>query len=203
MNFAEIIIVSGLPRSGTSVMMQMLENGGVEVMTDNMRTADTDNPRGYYEFEKVKKIKQDASWLPGTRGKAFKMVSQLLYDLPPTERYRVLFMERDPDEMLLSQEKMLKRLNRPAAPREEIIQAYTLHLERLHEWLQQQRHIEILHVRYNDLVEGPEKEAERVREFLGRQVNVENMAKAVDPTLYRNRKTSSNHSSDPVAGKSA
>ena len=79
---SEIIIVSGLPRSGTSLMMQMLENGGVEVMTDKMRTADTDNPRGYYEFEKVKKIKQDASWLPGTRGKAFKMVSQLLYDLP-------------------------------------------------------------------------------------------------------------------------
>src|SRR5215469_786300 len=109
---SEIIIVSGLPRSGTSLMMQMLENGGVEVVKDEVRTADTDNPRGYYEFERVKKIKQDTSWLPGTRGKAFKMVSQLLYDLPPSERYRVLFMERDLDEMLLSQEKMLTRLNR-------------------------------------------------------------------------------------------
>src|SRR5713101_4497721 len=110
MNFEEIIIVSGLPRSGTSLMMQMLENGGVEVMTDNTRTADTDNPRGYYEFEKVKKIKQDSSWLPLTRGKAFKMVSQLLYDLPPGERYRIIFMGRDLDEVLLSQEKMLERL---------------------------------------------------------------------------------------------
>src|SRR5205823_6071981 len=173
MNLEAIIIVSGLPRSGTSLMMQMLESGGVEVMKDNARTADTDNPRGYYEFEQVKQIKHDASWLPGTRGKAFKMVSQLLYDLPSTERYRILFMERDLDEMLLSQEKMLQRLNRPAAPREKIRQAYTLHLERLHEWLRQQRHIEILHVRYNDLVEGPEKEAERVREFLGSQVNAE------------------------------
>jgi hypothetical protein len=197
MNAEEIIIVSGLPRSGTSLMMQMLESGGVEVMTDNRRAADTDNPRGYYEFEKVKKIKQDASWLPGTRGKAFKMVSQLLYDLPPSESYRIIFMERDADEMLLSQEKMLRRLNRPAAPREKIIQAYTLHLERLHEWLRQQRHIEILHVRYNDLVEGPEKEAERVRGFLGRRVNVENMAKAVDPSLYRNRKPLSDRSSGP------
>src|SRR6516225_5664390 len=90
-----IIIVSGLPRSGTSLMMQMLDNGGVPVVTDNIRTADTDNPRGYYEFERVKKIKQDASWLPATRGKAVKMVSQLLYDLPPSEKYRIIFLERD------------------------------------------------------------------------------------------------------------
>ena len=106
----EIIIVSGLPRSGTSLMMQMLDNGGVPVVTDHIRTADTDNPRGYYEFEQVKKIKEDVSWLPETRGKAFKMVSQLLYELPASERYRIIFMERDLDEMLLSQEKMLARL---------------------------------------------------------------------------------------------
>src|SRR5262249_25004858 len=164
----EIIIVSGLPRSGTSLMMQMLESGGVEVVTDNLRTADTDNPRGYYELEKVKQIKRDSAWLAGTRGKAFKMVSQLLYDLPPTERYRILFMERDLDEMLRSQEKMLERLNRPAAPREKILQAYTVHLERLHAWLRQQPHREVLPVRYDELVEEPEKEAERVRQFLGR-----------------------------------
>src|SRR5262245_15575927 len=118
---AEIIVVSGLPRSGTSLMMQMLDNGGIEVVTDNVRAADTDNPRGYYELEKVKRVKQDASWLPQARGKAFKMVSQLLYDLPASERYLVVFMERDFDEMLLSQEKMLQRLGRPAAPREVMI----------------------------------------------------------------------------------
>src|SRR4051812_40928374 len=94
---AEIVIVSGLPRSGTSLMCQMLANGGIEVLTDNIRTADPDNPRGYYELEKVKQIKHDASWLPDARGRAFKMVSQLLYDLPRTERYRVLFMQRDLD----------------------------------------------------------------------------------------------------------
>ena len=112
----EIIIVSGLPRSGTSLMMQMLDQGGIAVVTDNVRTADTDNPRGYYEFEQVKKIKGDVSWLPGTRGKAFKMVSQLLYELPSNEKYRVIFMERDLDEMIRSQEKMLARLGKPAAP---------------------------------------------------------------------------------------
>src|SRR5438876_12209503 len=126
---AEIIIVSGLPRSGTSLMMQMLDSGGVEVVTDHVRAADTDNPRGYHEFEKVKRIKQDASWLPLTRGKALKMVSQLLYDLPPGENYRIIFMERDLDEVLRSQEKMLERLNRPAAPREQIQAAYALHPE--------------------------------------------------------------------------
>src|SRR5436309_14204442 len=135
---SEIIIVSGLPRSGTSLMMQMLENGGVPVVTDHIRTADTDNPRGYYEFEQVKKIKEDASWLPQTRGKAFKMVSQLLYDLPPGERYQIIFMERDLDEMLLSQEKMLERSGRSAAPREEMKRAFAAHLEKLHAWLARQ-----------------------------------------------------------------
>src|SRR5215510_8114285 len=106
---SDIIVVSGLPRSGTSLMMQMLDSGGVEVVTDNIRAADTDNPRGYHEFEKVKRIKHDASWLPGTRGKVFKMISQLLYDLPPGENYRIIFMDRDLDEVLRSQEKMLER----------------------------------------------------------------------------------------------
>jgi hypothetical protein len=186
---SEIIIVSGLPRSGTSLMMQMLENGGVEVVTDNVRTADTDNPRGYYELEPVKKIKQDTTWLPGTRGKAFKMVSQLLYHLPASERYRIIFMERDLDETLLSQEKMLERLNRTAAPREKIRESYTLHLESLHGWLRQQGNIKVLRVSYNDLIERPELEAKRIGEFLGRNVNVDNMAKTVDPSLYRNKKT--------------
>ena len=112
---SEIIIVSGLPRSGTSLMMQMLHQGGIPVVTDEIRTADTDNPRGYYEFERVKKTKEDSSWLPDARGKVVKMVSSLLYDLPATEAYRIVFMRRDIDEMLESQEKMLARLSRSAA----------------------------------------------------------------------------------------
>ncbi len=92
-------------------------------------------PAAIYEFEQVKKIKEDASWLPETRGKAFKMVSQLLYELPPSEKYRVIFMERDLDEMLVSQEKMLKRLNRPAAPAGDIKPSFIAHLDRLRDWL--------------------------------------------------------------------
>ncbi len=185
---AEIIIVSGLPRSGTSLMMQMLARGGLKTVTDNVRTADTDNPRGYYELEKVKKIKNDASWLPETRGKAFKMVSQLLFDLPPTERYRIIFMERDLDEMLDSQEAMLQRRARAAGPREEIKRAFEKHLERLREWLVEQPNMEVLYVKYSDLIEEPEDQSRRVSEFLGGKTNPKAMAAAVDPSLYRNRK---------------
>ncbi len=183
-----IIIVSGLPRSGTSLMMQMLESGGVEIVTDGVRTADTDNPRGYYEFEKVKRIKQDASWLPPLRGKAVKMVSALLYDLPPSERYRIVFMERDLDEVLLSQEKMLQRLGRPAAPREEMKRAYALHLERLHAWLGRQPNLEVLTVPYQDLVASPAEQSGRVSRFLGGRADAVRMGAAVDPCMYRNRK---------------
>jgi hypothetical protein len=185
----EIIVVSGLPRSGTSLMMQMLENGGVEVVTDNIRTADTDNPRGYYELEKVKRIKQDTSWLPLARGKAFKMVSQLLYDLPRGETYRIVFMERDLDEMLASQQIMLNRLGKRSAPREQMKQSYALHLERLHEWLRTQHHMAVLRVCYNDLVVQPAAKAGLVSVFLGGKPDVEKMAKMFDPSLYRNRKS--------------
>jgi len=195
---SEIIIVSGLPRSGTSLMMQMLDNGGIEAVTDNIRTADTDNPRGYYEYEIVKKVKTDQSWLPATRGKVFKMISQLLYDLPPGERYRIIFMERDFDEMLESQEKMLQRLGKKAAPREEIKKAYTLHVKKLRDWLAQQRHMEVLAVCYNELLQDPQKQAERVNTFLGGRAHLDKMVSAVDPSLYRNRKTASDHASAPA-----
>ncbi len=184
----EIIIVSGLPRSGTSLMMQMLARGGVEVLTDNIRTADTDNPCGYYEFERVKKLKDDASWVPETRGKAVKMVSQLLLALPRSESYLVIFMERDLDEMLASQEKMLERLNREAAPREDIKRAFVKHLERLRDWLGEQPHIKVLYVKYSDLVEHPEEQSRRVSQFLGGKPDPKSMAGAVDSSLYRNRK---------------
>jgi hypothetical protein len=194
--FSEITIVSGLPRSGTSLMMQMLDNGGLEIVTDNVRIADRDNPRGYYEFETVKAIKRDTSWLPQMRGRAFKMVSQLLYDLPPREEYRIIFMERDVDEMLVSQEKMLQRLGRSAIPREEMKRFYSLHLKKLREWLRQQRHMKVLYVSYNDLIKIPEVQAKRVSAFLDGRVNIERMMETVDPALYRNRKIASDCAGD-------
>lgn len=184
---SEIIIVSGLPRSGTSLMMQVLDAGGIDVVTDNLRVADTDNPRGYYEFEQVKQIKRDASWLPDIRNKAVKMVSQLLLDLPATEQYRIVFMERDFEEMLDSQERMLQRLGRGPAPREKLIPAFTQHLERVHQWLDGQPHIAVLRVRYRVLVERPEAEVARLNVFLGGRLNETQARGVVDPSLYRNR----------------
>jgi hypothetical protein len=194
---AEIIIVSGLPRSGTSLMMQMLDRGSIEIVTDNVRTADTDNPKGYCEFEQVKAIERDASWIPATRGKAFKMVSQLLYHLPREETYRIIFMERDLDEVLLSQEKMLERLGRVPAPREKIQKAFRIHLERLHEWLSRQPNIAVLRVNYKDLIARPREFGDLVQRFLGRKGDVEAMATAVDPSLYRNKKAAG----VPVTGR--
>jgi hypothetical protein len=169
-------------------MCQMLDNGGIEVVTDSIRTADTDNPRGYYELEKVKKIKDDATWLSETRGKAFKMVSQLLYQLPHTEHYRIILMHRDMDEMLDSQEKMLQRLGRPAAPRDKIRQSFLAHLERLDEMLRSQPHTQVLRVEYSELVAHPTEMATLVHEFLGGRGDIARMAASVDPSLYRNRK---------------
>jgi Sulfotransferase domain len=194
-----IIVVSGLPRSGTSLMMQMLADGGVPVVTDHIRSADTDNPRGYYEYEQVKKIKDDVSWLPQTRGKAFKMVSQLLFELPSNERFGVIFMERDLDEMLLSQEKMLARLNKPIAPRDAVARAFREHLRKVRDWLAGQRNIDVLFVSYNDLVERPAGEAARVSAFLNGAADAARMSKTVDPSLYRNRKTPIDQPSEPVA----
>jgi hypothetical protein len=184
---SDIVIVSGLPRSGTSLMMQLLEAGGVPVVTDHRRAPDADNPRGYHEFECVKKIKEDASWLPDVRGKAVKMVSKLLYDLPATESYRIVFMERDLDEVLASQEKMLARLGQPVVPRADMVRAFTMHLARLHVWLADQPHMGVLRVGYAEVVADPDGEARRVSAFLGGRLDVAAAARAVDPALYRNR----------------
>ncbi len=185
---SEIVIVSGLPRSGTSLMMQLIHAGGVPALVDHVRAPDTDNPRGYYEFERVKKLKVDAEWLPEARGRVVKMVSQLLYDLPPSERYRVVFMERDLDEVLDSQEKMLARLGRAAAPRAGIARAFELHLNRLHKWLAEQPNVAVLRIRYADVVAHPAAEVERVNAFLGGRLDAEAARAAVDPSLYRNKK---------------
>ncbi|EAQ78560.1 sulfotransferase domain-containing protein [Blastopirellula marina] len=183
----EITIVSGLPRSGTSLMMQMLDRGGIPALTDEIRTADTDNPQGYFEYERVKQTRDDPSWLDHADGKVVKMVSSLLYDLPTTHSCRVLFMRRDIDEILDSQEKMLTRLGRPAARREDIKQAFSVHLDRLLQWLPTQEHLQVLQVSYNDLFVSPNEEIGKVTRFLDRELDLPAMVDVIDPGLYRNR----------------
>jgi len=183
-----ITIVSGLPRSGTSLMMQMLDSGGIEVVTDNIRTADVDNPKGYYEFEKVKKIKEESSWLKDARGKVFKMVSMLLYDLPSNEEYKIIFMKRNMKEILISQKKMLERLNRESDTDDDNMgELFAVHLNKIYKWLELQKNINVLYVSYNDLINNPSKEAEIVHDFLGMELDVKTMAKVIDRSLYRSR----------------
>jgi hypothetical protein len=185
-----ITIVSGLPRSGTSMMMQMLEAGGLEVVTDNIRKPDEDNPRGYYEFEKVKQINEDApSWLPSMRGKVCKMVSMLLQRLPSTENYRVIFMERDMNQILASQIKMLKRIGKPndCASQQEVGRVFRLHLKKIRRWIAVQGNFQVLYVRYSDVINNPRQCAERINAFLGEGLNVDPMVRVVDKSLYRHR----------------
>lgn len=183
-----ITIVSGLPRSGTSLMMQMLDKGGMEVMTDNIRTADVDNPKGYYEFEKVKKIKEDASWLKDARGKVFKMVSLLLLDLPSDESYKIIFMQRDMPEILASQRKMLERLKQDEGPDDKEMETLFLdHLSKTYAWLDQRKNVDVLYLSYNDIMGEPLKGAGTVNRFLNETLDIGRMAKVIDVSLYRNR----------------
>jgi len=184
-----VVIVSGLPRSGTSMMMRMLDVGGIPALTDNVRQPDEDNPRGYYEFEPVKRTKEDPSWLEQAGGKVVKMVYRLLYDLPPTRQYRVIFMRRKLEEVVASQDVMLSRRGRSGGDlsREKLIALFEQQLAEFDVWIQQQSHFRILYVSYNDTLKNPRATAEMVNEFLGGKLNVDAMASVVEPELYRQR----------------
>jgi len=185
----DIIIVSGLPRSGTSMMMKMLEAGGLEVLVDHIRKPDEDNPKGYYELEKAKKIKQDASWLPEAQGKVFKMVSMLLRDLPLGRRYKIIFMKRNMEEILASQKKMLTRLGQDSGtPDEEMGRLFGKHLKDIENWLEGQPHMDVVYISYNDILENPQENLHTLNQFLENRLDVQKMVTVVDRALYRQRK---------------
>lgn len=184
-----ITIVSGLPRSGTSMMMRMLQAGGIPVITDNLRTADDDNPRGYFEFEPAKKTKDDPSWLNAAEGKAVKMIYKLLYDLPDRLEYRVLIMRRNMQEVLASQRKMLDRMGKPTdtIPDEKIGELFDRQMQAFDTWVKEQPNFATLDVDYNQTVADPAPPIEKVNTFLGGGLDTEAMRKVVEPELYRNR----------------
>jgi len=190
MNQKVVTIVSGLPRSGTSLMMKMLESGGMEVLTDNVRQADEDNPKGYYEFERVKQIKEDQAWLEDAAGKAVKMVSALLKHLPGGYSYKVIFMRRKMEEILASQKRMLVRREEPTdkASDEAMAAWFHKHLKQIEPWLAGQPNIDVLYVSYNEILEDPVQQAQRVNQFLGNALDEEKMAGVVDQRLYRQRR---------------
>jgi Sulfotransferase domain len=184
-----VIVVSGLPRSGTSMAMRLLEAGGLDVVADNLRQADEDNPNGYYEYERVKNLKTDHTWLSHAHGKVVKMVSMLLYELPADKNYKIVFMRRDLDEVCASQGVMLKRRGeKPRAGDETMGKLYSTHLREIESWLTTQQNIEILFVNYNDIMENPEKGVEEMNKFFGNRLSTDRMISVVDKSLYRNRK---------------
>lgn len=186
-----IVVVSGLPRSGTSLMMQMLVAGGLPALTDGHRTPDADNPRGYLELERVKQLKSDTSWLASAGGHAVKVIHMLLQDLPTTHQYDVLFMERDVGEVLKSQAAMLARSGRSGAPLapERLAAVYHAQLTGVRTWLSERACFRVHPVRYSDLVTSPSATVSLIRNFLrcGDALNAAAMVAAVDPSLYRNR----------------
>ena len=186
-----ITIVSGLPRSGTSMMMMMLEAGGIAPVADGIREADDDNPKGYYEFERVKKIKEDKAWLPDAKGKAVKMISQLLLDLPGDYHYKVIFMHRKIEEVLASQKQMLIRrgtFKEDGVSDEEMGKFLTMHVDQVLKKMQSMDNVEMLSVDYNAMLAGAGDSIAEINKLLGGDLNTEAMAGAVDKSLYRQRK---------------
>jgi tetratricopeptide (TPR) repeat protein len=182
-----IIVVAGLPRSGTSMMMQMLAAAGIEPYTDGRRGADSDNPRGYFEHENVKRLHQDASWLPDARGKAVKVVVNLLPYLPEGEDYRVVLLLRHLEEIVASQQAMLDRLGRRGAAMtpERLMRTYTGQLVRVRTWLNARCDVPVLGADYAQALENPAGLAARLAAFLGEPIDVSAAARCVSPSLRR------------------
>ena len=185
-----LIVVSGLPRSGTSMMMQMLEAGGIEIIADFERAADPDNPEGYYELERVKQIDGGAetAWLTGIRGKGIKIVSHYLRYLPDTNNYRVIFVHRNLDEILASQAKMLERRGEDAGTEDARMKdLYIDHLAKAARELESRSCFVTLDLQHRETIRDPEAAAARINGFLGGSLDERAMATVVNPDLYRNR----------------
>jgi LPS sulfotransferase NodH len=185
-----VIIVSGLPRSGTSMMMKVLAAGGLEVLTDNLRSPDENNPKGYYEFERVKKMPDgDLAWVKEARGKVVKIISALLQYLPLEYNYKIIFMRRNIDEILASQRQMLIRAGKPDSQNgdQQMAELFSKHLRQVEMWLANQPKMEVLYISYNETLRDPSANIARVNQFLDVKLKIPAMEAVIDPNLYRER----------------
>lgn len=190
-----VTIVSGLPRSGTSMMMKMLEAGGMQVLTDNIRSADENNPKGYYEFERVKKLKDgDIAWVDTANGRVVKVVSALLEHLPEDYRYKIIFMRRDMNEILASQKQMLAILGQSNGnlTDTQLTAIYHKHLTKVEAWLARQTNLDVIYVNYNSLLRNPAEYLTQVQAFLKGDLDIEKMQSVIDRNLYRQRNHETN-----------
>ena len=185
-----IVVVSGLPRSGTSMAMKMLDAGGMPIVTDGVRSADISNPNGYYEFEPVKDLERgDAAWLSDARGKAVKIVSPLLTYLPESFDYQVIFMRRPLAEIIASQHAMLDaRGSERGSDESRSADLYQGHLAQVERFLQRRRCFSTVMIEYAQVLAEPRAQAERIQAFLGRPLDTARMAAVADPALHRNRR---------------
>jgi hypothetical protein len=186
----DVIVVSGLPRSGTSMMMKMLEAGGLQVLTDSIRVPNENNPKGYYEFERVKKLPEgDTAWLDQAVGKVVKIITQLVMHLPASHSYRILVMRRSIPEILASQAKMLERRGEAGSgvSDEQMTALFEKHLAQVYAWMDQRDGLVYLDVDYNEMLVDPVPTIGSIQRFLGRELDADAMAAVIDPSLWRNR----------------
>jgi hypothetical protein len=184
-----ITIVSGLPRSGTSLMMQMLVAGGMPPLSDGERRADTDNPRGYLEWERIKTLPNDPSCIAEGEGKVVKVISRLLLSLPAGHEYKIIFMQRPLPEVLASQDQMLRRRGnyKEATDPAAISAAFEKHLREVYAWLEGKSYVQAIHVQYHEVLSKPKEVAQQLAQFLEITLDIEAMIEQVDASLYRNR----------------
>ncbi|MCB0284018.1 MAG: sulfotransferase domain-containing protein [Calditrichaeota bacterium] len=183
-----IVVVSGLPRSGTSLMMQMLQAGGMEIIKDDLRAADEDNPEGYFEYEPVKNLSENNDWLVNAGGKAVKIISPLLPHLPENCLYKIIFMQRNLDEIIASQNKMLERVgkatNVPVAEIKSLLKQSLLESKRS---LIKSKNMKVLFISYEQVLNEPEETTRSINNFLNSKLDSRKMASVVNKNLYRNK----------------
>ena len=184
-----VTVVSGLPRSGTSMLMKMLDAGGIPPLSDNIRTADEDNPKGYFEFERVKKLPEDTAWLKDAKGKVVKILAELVKYLPPEYNYKIIFIERNMSEIIASQKKMLVRRGEDPnkVSDDEILELFSKYKKILKSWLKNQPNVEVLYVDYNEILKDPTNAIEDINELFNGELDENKMKAAIDEKLYRNR----------------
>jgi len=184
-----VIIVSGLPRSGTSMMMKMLAEGGLSAVVDSLRQADEDNPNGYFEIESSKSLKDgEKKWLYDAQGKVVKVISYLLEFLPDDLSYDIIFMEREIGEILASQQKMLMRRNETSMLSDVEMEAqFREHLRAVKYWTARKPNMRILFVKYSEMVNAPETLCQSIVDFLEMPLDLKAMQSVPSQSLYRNR----------------
>ena len=183
-----LVIVTGLPRSGTSLVMSLLAAGGHPILEDHRRAPDPDNPRGYYEFEPVKSLMRDNTWLHAHAGQAIKIISTLLPFIPPDLPLDVIWIQRHLPEVLASQSTMLMRAGKPLAANPALLAtAFQKQTMATEAFLTRRPRTRVLALQHHELLQSPVQQISRLLDFLPSLQNESKMLQTIDPALHRQR----------------